>query len=192
MGTLTTSRPMPAVMAAVAVRLRSSSELWSSSATRLLVADGLQSPSNLGMAIRTADAAGVDAVVVAGANADPLDKHSIRAARGAVGRLPIFACEKLPEWLDFLRDRGFEVVGATASAGTTIYEAPLNLPLAAIVGNESEGIRREVLERCSSTVAIPMAPGQDSLNVGVAAGILLYELVRRRRREVPEGSELGS
>jgi len=180
MGTLTAARPMPAVLAAVAMRLRPVTELVTSPRSVLLVTDDLQNPSNLGMAIRTADAAGAEAVVVSGDLADPLHRLCVRAARGAVGRFPIFTCDDLPSWLHDLREGSFGVVGAGVHAPNVLYKTPLLPPIAAVVGNESEGLRAGVLELCSTTVAIPMAPGQDSLNVGVAAGILLYELVRRR------------
>jgi TrmH family RNA methyltransferase len=134
------------------------------------------------MVLRTADAAGVDSVVVAGAQADPLHKNCVRAARGAVGRIPIFGCSDLPAWLVDLCPAGIRVVGTTAHAPRSLFDALMPLPLAVVVGNEQRGISQAVLEVCTDRVHIPMAPGQDSLNVGVATGVVLYELVRRRMR----------
>ena len=176
MGTLTPTRPLPAVIAAVRLRLAEASRLRTSPGTLLLVAEDLQNPDNLGMVLRTADAAGAEAVVVAG---DPLHRNCVRAARGAVGRVPIFTCADLPSWLTDLRGRGFQVIGATAHADVSLFACALRLPIAIVVGNEEHGVSRAVLDACTDRVRIPMVPGQDSLNVGVAAGVLLYEVRRR-------------
>jgi RNA methyltransferase, TrmH family len=183
MGTLTSSRPLPAVIAAIRVQLRDVAELHANHISALLVAENLQNPDNLGMVLRTADAAGVDSVVVAGAQIDPLHKHCVRAARGAVGRIPIFGCTDLPAWLVDLHFHGVRVVGTTAHASRSLFEAQLPLPVAIVVGNEQRGISQPVLEVCTERVQIPMAPGQDSLNVSVATGVVLYELVRHRMRQ---------
>ena len=178
MGTLTPTRPLPAVIAAVALRLPDAALLETRPDAVLLVAEDLQNPDNLGMVLRTADAAGVEAVVVAGDAADPLHRNCARAARGAVGRIAIFTCADLPAWLADLRRRGFRVIGATAHAEVSMFESRLEPPIAIVVGNEDHGVTRGVLDVCTETVRIPMAPGQDSLNVGVAAGVLLYEARR--------------
>jgi TrmH family RNA methyltransferase len=177
MGSLTPTRPLPPVIAAVRLQLWDATRLVVSPETVLLVAENLQNPDNLGMVLRTADAAGVDAVVVAG---DPLHRSCVRAARGAVGRISIYASADLPEWLADLGRRGFQVVGATAGAEASLFECRLRAPVAIVVGNEEHGLTQPVLDVCTDTVRIPMAPGQDSLNVGVAAGVLLYEVQRSR------------
>jgi TrmH family RNA methyltransferase len=179
LGTLTSTRPLPDVIAAVHLRLRDAEGLSAERARVLLVAEHVQNPDNLGMVLRTADAAGVDAVVVAGPATDPLHRNCVRAARGAVGRLPIFRCADVPAWVGGLRARGYRVLGATAHGDAGLYEADLTPPVAVIVGNEDTGIAPETLAACTARLAIPMAPGQDSLNVGVAAGIVLFELARR-------------
>src|SRR5262249_12220267 len=116
MGTLTPTRPLPEGLAVVQLRLRDTSQ-GSIRASLVLVAENLQNPDNLGMVLRTADAAGVEALVVAGETTDPLHRNCVRAARGAVGRIPIFRCADLPAWLWTLREDGFLVVG-TAAHGT--------------------------------------------------------------------------
>jgi RNA methyltransferase, TrmH family len=178
MGTLTPTRPLPAVIAAVGLRLRDVAELETGPDAVLLVAENLQNPDNLGMVLRTADAAGVGAVVVAGDAGDPLQKNCVRAARGAVGRIPIFTCADLPPWLMDLRRGGFQVIGATAQGEVSLFDRRLQAPIAIVVGNEDHGVSRPVLDVCTERVRIPMAPGQDSLNVGVAAGVLLYQVRR--------------
>lgn len=180
MGTLTPARPLPDVLAAVHLRLRDVSEWRPSAAATVLVAEHLQNPDNLGLVLRTADAAGVEAVVVAGPATDPLHRNCVRAARGAVGRLPIFRCAALPAWIAQLRGRGFVVAGATAHGDVGLHGAQLPPPVAVVVGNEEVGLSPETLAACTARLVIPMAPGQDSLNVGVAAGVVLFELARRR------------
>jgi RNA methyltransferase, TrmH family len=179
MGTLTATRPLPDVLAAAHLRLRDASELVSSSDAILLAAENVQNPDNLGMVLRTADAAGVEAVLVAGEATDPLHRNCVRAARGAVGRIPIFRCADLPAWAAVMRDRRLQVLGATAHGDVPLHAAELAPPVAVVVGNEETGITPETLAACSARVVVPMAPGQDSLNVGVAAGVLLFEIDRR-------------
>jgi TrmH family RNA methyltransferase len=188
MGTITTTRPLPMVLAAVYVNLRDVAQFRMSPTTTLLVAEKLQNPDNLGMVLRTADAAGIEAVVVTGTHTDPLHKNCVRAARGAVGRIPLLVCADLAPWLEDLRATGFHVFGATAHAETTLFQCAMRPPLTVVIGNEQAGISQNVLDVCTNRVQIPMAPGQDSLNVGVATGVLLYEIVRQRMQE---GSAAG-
>ncbi|MDW8214392.1 MAG: RNA methyltransferase [Roseiflexaceae bacterium] len=180
MGLITPTRPIPAVITAIWGRVRDVADYRPGRRAVILVTEQINNPENLGMTLRTADAAGVEAVVVAGGGADPLHRECVRAARGAVGRIPIYACADLPAWIGQLRAQGIHVVGATGNVERTLYDAELPLPLAVIVGNETEGLTGATMAACSSLVRIPMAPGQDSLNVGVAAGVILYEIVRRR------------
>ena len=183
MGTVTGSRPLPPVIAAVHFRLDDVGMLRPPRSSVLLVAENLQNPDNLGMVLRTADGAGAGAVVVTEDGVDPLHKNCVRAARGALGRIPLYRCADLPGWLGDLSRQGFATLGATAHADADLYAQPLELPLAFVVGNEETGLRPQTLAACTSRVRIPMAPGQSSLNVGVAAGVLLFEFVRRSGRQ---------
>ena len=181
MGTVTATRPLPWVVAAVHVDVRDAAQLHCSSRAVLLIADCVANPANLGMILRTADAAGVEAAVLLGADsASPFHKHCVRAARGAMGRLPLYTCAEPPGFFRRLKAAGFALVGATVEASADLYSLALRPPVALVVGNESAGIRSAILAACTDRARIPMAPGQSSLNVGVAAGVLLYELVRTR------------
>jgi tRNA G18 (ribose-2'-O)-methylase SpoU len=180
MGKVTTTRPVPSVLAAVWTRLRTAEEFTTATETPLLIAEDIHNPDNLGMLLRTADAAGVQGVLVVGARSDPFHKNCVRAARGAVGRIPILCCHALEAYLSRLQMAGFEIVGAALGADRELYRCRMLPPLAVIVGNEQEGISRPILEACTARVQIPMAPGQDSLNVGVAAGLMLYEVFRQK------------
>ncbi len=179
MGSLTPTRPVPALLAAVYARLGAAADLHLHPGSVLMVVEHLQNPDNLGMVLRTADAMGADALVVTGA--DPLHRQCVRAARGAVGRVPIRLCADLPAWLRGLREEGVRIVGASPRGAELAYQAAMGAPLALVVGNERDGLTLAALDACTHRVRIPMAPGQDSLNVGVAAGMLLYEAVRQRQ-----------
>jgi len=176
---ITATRPLPSVMASVQQIFVDVDNF--NFGGSLLVIDSVANPDNLGMILRTADASGIDGVAIIGNGASLFHKNCVRAARGAVGRLPILS-NTSDTLLTKLQKSGMLLVGTTADATNTLYDISYNTPTAFIVGNESHGIRPEVLAQCCKTVSIPMLPGRDSLSVGVAAGIILYELVRYKHQ----------
>ncbi len=180
MGTLTTTRPVPSLIASVRMNYRDADDYHLTSEAVLLIADSVANPDNLGMVLRTADAAGADGVLIIGDGASPFHRNCIRASRGAVGRIPLLHCSDVKDYFARLTDAGFNLIAATSKTDKNLYDLELKPPLGFVVGNENEGIRKTVSDLCTHLAAIPMAPGQSSLNVGVAAGVLLYELVRRR------------
>jgi tRNA G18 (ribose-2'-O)-methylase SpoU len=180
MGKVTTTRPVPAVAAAVCAGLRDANTFQVHRGTTLLIAENILNPDNLGMILRTADAAGAEGVIVAGEKSDPFHKNCVRAARGAVGRIPLLACRSLEPYLFRLQTAGMVIAGAALAAERELYRCLLEPPVAVVVGNEQTGISAPVLAACTLRVRIPMAPGQDSLNVGVAAGLMLYEVLRQK------------
>ena len=187
MGSITTTRPVPSIIASVHLsypNFLSASKrpnFHFSPTCILLIAENIGNPDNLGMTLRTADAAGVSAVLLSSTGASPFHKNCIRASRGAVGRLPLFSTSDIGDAIEVLRASGWCVLGATASAENQLYATEFSRPTAIVVGNENTGISTEARERCTELVRIPMASGQSSLNVGVAAGVLLYELTRQYR-----------
>ena len=187
MGSVTTTRPVPSVMASVHFKyqhfLSEPGELnfHFSPACTLLIAENVANPDNLGMTLRTADAAGVSAVLLSNVGASPLHKNCVRASRGAVGRLPLYYATDIGSAIEALRVAGWNVLGGTSSAEKQLYTAKFSPPTAIVVGNENTGLSIETRESCTELVRIPMASGQSSLNVGVAAGVLLYELARQHR-----------
>ena len=187
MGSITTTRPMPSVIASVHFHFQ---HFLSASGTpnfhfspecTLLITENIANPDNLGMTLRTADAAGVSAVLLSHVGASPFHKNCVRASRGAVGRLPLYHATDIGAAIEVLRTSGWQVLGGTSSAEKGLYATNLSLPTAIVVGNENTGISPETRKRCTELVRIPMASGQSSLNVGVAAGVLLYELARQHR-----------
>lgn len=147
----------------------------------LLVLDGVQDPHNLGACLRSADAAGVQAVIVPRDNAVAVNATVRKVASGAAETVPVFPVVNLARALEQLRETGVWVVGASAEAETTLYEADLTGPLALVLGGEGEGLRRLTREHCDVLAAIPMAGSVASLNVSAAAAVCLYEALRQRR-----------
>jgi 23S rRNA (guanosine2251-2'-O)-methyltransferase len=147
----------------------------------LLVLDGVTDPHNLGACIRSAEAAGVDAVIV------PKDKSALmtpvvrKVACGAAESLPFIAVTNLVRTLKFLQESGIWVLGAAGEATQSIYKSDLRGPLALVMGSEGAGMRRLTREQCDVLFAIPMAGEISSLNVSVSAGVCLFEAVRQRR-----------
>lgn len=146
----------------------------------LLVLDGVQDPHNLGACLRSADAAGVAAVLVPRDRAAGLTPVVRKVAAGAAETVPLVAVVNLARTLRYLKDRGIWLVGTDDSADKTLYEADLKGPLALVMGSEGEGMRRLTRECCDLLVSIPMAGAVESLNVSVATGVALFEAVRQR------------
>lgn len=146
----------------------------------LLVLDGVQDPHNLGACLRSADAAGVHGVIVPREHSAPLTAAARRAASGAAETMPIYEVVNLARTLRTLKDAGIWLIGATQDAAEPIYATDLRGPLALVLGGEGKGLRRLTREHCDVLARIPMAGKVASLNVSVATGICLYEVVRQR------------
>jgi 23S rRNA (guanosine2251-2'-O)-methyltransferase len=146
----------------------------------LLVLDGVTDPHNLGACLRTADAAGVHAVLIPKDRAATVDGVVRKVAAGAAEFVPVASVTNLARTIDLLKERGIWVVGADGEAPQTLYGADLKRPLALVLGAEGAGMRRLTRERCDFLVRIPMAGRVESLNVSVAAGVALFEARRQR------------
>jgi 23S rRNA (guanosine2251-2'-O)-methyltransferase len=146
----------------------------------LLVLDGVQDPHNLGACLRSADAAGACAVIVPRDRAAGLTPVVRKVAAGAAETVPLVSVVNLARTLRDLRDRGIWLVGTDDTASSVLFEADLAGPLALVMGSEGEGMRRLTRECCDQLVSIPMAGAVESLNVSVAAGVVLFEAVRQR------------
>jgi 23S rRNA (guanosine2251-2'-O)-methyltransferase len=146
----------------------------------LLVLDGVQDPHNLGACLRTADAAGVQAVIVPRDRAAGITPVVRKVACGAAEAVPVFTVTNLARSLRLLKDAGVWIYGASGDAERSLYDTDLRGPLALVLGGEGKGLRRLTRELCDFLVAIPMAGRVESINVSVAAGVLLYEARRQR------------
>ena len=146
----------------------------------LLVLDGVQDPHNLGACLRTADAVGADAVVVPRDRAVGLTPAVRKVAAGAAETVAFTQVTNLARFLRALKDAGLWIVGTDGEAETLHFAADLKGPLALVLGAEGSGMRRLTREHCDVVVRLPMHGAVESLNVSVAAGVLLYEALRQR------------
>jgi len=147
----------------------------------ILVLDGVQDPHNLGACLRTAEAAGVHAVVIPRDRSAGLTPVAQKASAGASERVPLVAVTNLARTLRRLQELGYWLTGLAGDATESLYDADLTGPLALVLGAEGEGLRRLTRETCDRLVRIPMHGQAESLNVSVAAGVCLYEVLRQRQ-----------
>lgn len=146
----------------------------------LLVLDGVTDPHNLGACLRTADAAGVHALVVPKDKSASLTPIARKVACGAAEVVPLIQVTNLSRTLKDLQKQGVWVVGTAGEAEQTIYAGKMTGPMALVMGAEGKGMRRLTRENCDELIKLPMAGSVSSLNVSVATGICLYEIVRQR------------
>lgn len=146
----------------------------------LLILDQIQDPHNLGAILRTADAVGVDAVIVNDKNAAPINETVSKTASGAAESVLLFRVGNLARAIEQLKEQGVWVAGTTDHATQTIYQQNLDGPLALVMGSEGSGMRRLTEENCDYLVKLPMEGLVSSLNVSVATGVCLYEIKRQR------------
>ena len=146
----------------------------------LLVLDGVQDPHNLGACLRSADAAGVHAVIIPRDRAAGLTPVVFKVASGAAHAVPVFTVTNLARTLRSLKQAGIWLYGTSDQAPQSVYASDLTGPLALVLGGEGRGLRRLTADLCDFLVAIPMAGVVESLNVSVAAGVMLFEARRQR------------
>ena len=151
----------------------------------LLLLDGVQDPHNLGACMRTADAAGVDAIVVPRHGAAGLGATVSKVASGAAENLPFARVANLARVIGWLREYGLTVVGTSDRAGQTLYDTDLDRPLALVMGREETGLGKRIESLCDELVSLPMRGVVTSLNVSVATGVFLYEINRQRLASGP-------
>lgn len=144
----------------------------------LVVLDGVEDPHNLGAVIRTAEAAGAHGVIIPKRRAAGLSPAVARASAGALAHLPVAQATNLAAMLDRLKGEGVWVVGADPAGAEPYDAAGLAPPIALVLGGENRGLHRIVRERCDRVVRIPLRGRVASLNVSVAAGLLLFEVAR--------------
>jgi 23S rRNA (guanosine2251-2'-O)-methyltransferase len=146
----------------------------------LLILDGVTDPRNLGACLRSANGAGVQAVIFPQRHTAPVNDVVLKTAAGGAEALTLVAVTNLARCLERLKEAGIWLVGTDDAAETRWFQADLQGDVGIILGSEGEGMRRLTREACDWLVSIPMAGAVSSLNVSVAAGILLYEVVRQR------------
>lgn len=150
----------------------------------LLVLDGVQDPHNLGACLRTADAAGVHAVIAPRDRAVGLTPTVCKVASGAAETVPYVQVTNLARTLQWMKAEGVWLVGTAGDAQASLYDADLRGPIALVMGSEGKGLRRLTKEQCDILINIPMCGSVQSLNVSVATGVALYEVLRTRTKQV--------
>lgn len=147
----------------------------------LLILDGVTDPHNLGACLRTADAAGVDAVIVPKDKSAQLTATARKVACGAAEVVPLIRVTNLARTMRELQEQyNIWIVGTAGEATSSIYETKLTGSIALVMGAEGDGMRRLTREHCDELISIPMAGSVSSLNVSVATGVCLFEIVRQR------------
>jgi len=146
----------------------------------ILILDSIQDPRNLGACLRSANAAGVDYVVINKDGSAPINAIVHKTSAGAINSLKIFHVTNLSRTIQEIQKRGIWVIGLDSNSESTIYNVNLTDATAIVMGSEGKGIRRLIKERCDQIVAIPMSGNIESLNVSVATGISLFETKRQR------------
>lgn len=147
----------------------------------LLVLDRITDVRNFGAIARTAECLGVNAIVIPSRGSALITADAIKTSAGALNFIPVCREENLKNTLTYLKDSGIQLIGCTEKAEKHLYEADYSIPCAIIMGSEEDGISPEYLKRCDERVKIPMSGQIESLNVSVAAGMVLYEAVRQRK-----------
>ncbi|GKV68936.1 putative tRNA/rRNA methyltransferase YsgA [Sporosarcina sp. NCCP-2716] len=145
---------------------------------RLLLIDAVQDPGNIGTMIRTADAAGMDAVILGKGCADPFNPKTVRSAQGSHFHIPVVRGD-LTEWIGRAKGNGVQVIGTGLDQAKEHYDVQASDAFALLVGNEGAGVAADYLSAADTVVKIPLYGQAESLNVAVATGILLYAFARR-------------
>ena len=144
---------------------------------KVLLLDGVQDPGNIGTIIRTADAAGIEAVICGDGCVDVYNSKALRSTQGSIFHLPVIKANLL-DYISSLQSEGVPVYGTSLQNAVDYREVQPQEKFALVVGNEGNGVSAEVLERCSRNLYIPIHGGAESLNVTVATGILVYHLYK--------------
>jgi 23S rRNA (guanosine2251-2'-O)-methyltransferase len=152
----------------------------------LLVLDGIEDPHNLGAILRTADAAGVNGVVRQSRRSASLDGAAAKASAGALAHVRIAEVVNIARAIEELKQTGIWTVGLASEAAKPYTAVDFTVPTAVVVGAEGAGLRRLVKEKCDYLVSIPMQGHVESLNVSVATGVVLFEVLRQRQARGPD------
>ncbi len=149
----------------------------------VLVLDGVTDPHNLGACLRSADAAGVHAVIVPKDNSAPLNAIASKVSSGAAETIPFFRVTNLARTLKSLQEAGLWITGTAVEGAGSLFDADLTGSRAIVMGSEGKGLRRLTREHCDELVYIPMSGQVSSLNVSVATGVCLFEAARQRMQQ---------
>ena len=145
---------------------------------KVVALDGVQDPGNVGTIIRTADAAGLEGIILSEQCADVFSPKTLRATMGSIFRMPLAVTGDLPGYLTSLRENGYSVISSQLDGEPFYQRQPVREKFCLIIGNEGNGISDEVKATATHKVKLPMRGGAESLNAAIAAGIMMYDLMR--------------
>lgn len=168
------------IVAVVETRQRKLRDLQLSASPLIVVLESVEKPGNLGAVLRSADAAGADAVVVCDPLTDLYNPNLIRSAVGALFTVPCVACST-EECIAFCKEKGIQILTAQLQDSSLYYDTPMTGPTAIVMGTEATGLTEQWRQAADAHIRIPMLGHLDSLNVSVSAAILLFEAVRQRQ-----------
>ncbi len=146
----------------------------------LLILDSIQDTHNVGAILRSADCSGVDGIIITKNNSAPINETVVKTSAGASEHVKITLINNLAQTIDELKQKGFWIVGSYLEGAKDYTKVDYKVPIAVIVGNEEKGIRKLTADKCDHLVRIPMRGKIQSLNVSVATGVLLFEILRQR------------
>lgn len=148
-----------------------------------VILDRVTDVRNLGAIARSAECAGAHGLIIPEKGSAPISADAVKTSAGALANLPVHRSKNLKETIDYLKSSGLSIVAASEKGTTPYYNVPLTGPVALIMGSEEDGVSPEYLRRCDHVVNIPMRGNTGSLNVSVATGIMLFEVVRQQVSE---------
>jgi TrmH family RNA methyltransferase len=146
----------------------------------IIILENIQDPGNLGTIIRTADAVGANGIIISKGSVDVYNPKVVRATMGSIFRVPIISESNLVEDINTLRDNNIEVLASHLQGSSNIYDCDLTKGVAILIGNEGNGLSEGITGLANRNIKIPMIGKSESLNAGVAASIMVYEVLRQR------------
>jgi 23S rRNA (guanosine2251-2'-O)-methyltransferase len=146
----------------------------------ILILDSIQDPHNVGAVLRTAECSGIDSIITTIHNSAPINETVVKTSAGATEHIKICLIKNLGNTIDELKKRGFWIIGSYLNNSKNYLEIDYKIPIALIVGNEEKGIRKLTADKCDFLVHLPMYGKIQSLNVSVATGIFLYEIIKQQ------------
>jgi len=174
------AKPTPECLAIVERKVASPADVFAGSLPLVQMVENCENADNLGMLLRSTDAAGVTGVILAGNTADPFQRRVVRGSRGAVFTVPICVQYDAAKAIDEARKHNVQIIATSANADTIYTEVDYSKPTMVVVGSERTGISDTVGERADAVVRIPMLGRINSLNIAVAAGVVMFEAIRQR------------
>ena len=168
------------IMCVVKTMNHSIEDLWKKNFELIVTLDGIRDPGNVGTLIRTADAFGVDGVILSNDTVEPYNPKVVRSTMGSIFHLPILDEIDLEKTIPELKKRKFKILGTDVKAGKSLYNLDYSGKICLLMGSEAEGLNKNLIELSDEIIHIPIYGKAESLNVAVAGGIILYELTKRR------------